>query len=164
MGKKPTETEILAQLPTARERASAEAGPRAKSAVYNADSGRIEIELTNGCLFAFPAALGQGLAGATADQLAAVEVLPGGSGLHWEALDADLGVAGLLAGVFGSKAWMRELGRAGGRVRSDAKAAASRENGRKGGRPRTVSRAGEATAAERSDPVPPGTPRRRRVA
>jgi hypothetical protein len=38
--------------------------------------------------------------------------------------------------VFGTEAWMRELGRAGGRSTSDAKAAAARENGRRGGRPR----------------------------
>ncbi|HEX5726291.1 MAG TPA: DUF2442 domain-containing protein [Longimicrobiaceae bacterium] len=110
--------------------------PRAVSARYDPETGRIEVELRNGCLFAFPAHLAQGLGGATPEQLAKVEVLPTGYGLHWEELDADLSVPGLMQGVFGTAAWMRELGQAGGRVRSPAKAAAARENGRKGGRPR----------------------------
>jgi hypothetical protein len=38
-------------------------------------------------------------------------VTPGGEGLHFPVLDADFGVPGLLAGVFGSKAWMRGPGR-----------------------------------------------------
>lgn len=36
-------------------------------------------------------------------------VSPGGQGLRWERLDVDLGVAGLLAGSFGSRRWMRGL-------------------------------------------------------
>jgi|SRR5215218_9903769 len=134
----PSEAVILAQLPSALERGriAAETEPRARSAAYDAATRRIAVELTNGCLFAFPAENAQGLRGATAEQLAAVEVLPGGSGLHWEELDADLSVPGLVAGVFGSKSWMRELGRAGGKVQTEAKARAARENGRKGGRPR----------------------------
>jgi hypothetical protein len=111
-------------------------GPRAESARYDRETGRVEVELRNGCLFAFPAEMGQGLRGASPEELAGVEVTPGGYGLHWEALDADLAVPALMAGVFGTEAWMRELGRAGGRRTSDAKAAAARENGRRGGRPR----------------------------
>jgi len=134
----PTEAEILAQLPAAREREriAAETEPRAASARYDRRSRRIVIELTSGCMFAFPAEYGQGLRGATAEQLSSVEVVSGGSLLIWEGLDAALAVPGLLSGMFGSRAWMRELGRAGGTVRSEAKAQASRENGKKGGRPR----------------------------
>jgi hypothetical protein len=133
-----TEAQIRAQLPQVRERGLAAAASefRARAARYNPDTGRIDVELTNGCLFAFPAEHGEGLRGATPQQLANVEVYPGGVGLHWDDLDADLSVAGLMSGVFGTQAWMRELGRAGGRARSDAKARAARENGRKGGRPR----------------------------
>src|SRR5690606_26185555 len=113
-----------------------QARERARSARYDAATGRIEVELTNGCLFAFPAELGQGLRGASAAQLAEVEVTPSGTGLHWESLDADLLVSSLLRGVFGSRRWMSELGRLGGQAISPAKAAAARRNGRKGGRPR----------------------------
>ena len=38
--------------------------------------------------------------------------------------------------LFGTKAWMSELARRGGRITSPAKAAAARANGAKGGRPR----------------------------
>lgn len=133
-----TETEILAQIPAARERGRVadEGEPRARSARYNPDTGRVEVELRDDCLFAFPAVLGQGLAHATPEQLAEVEVTPDGYGLHWESLDADLAVPSLLAGRFGSKRWMEALGRAGGRVKSPAKTRAARENGKKGGRPR----------------------------
>jgi hypothetical protein len=73
---------------------------------------------------------------ATPRQLAEVEVTPSGYGLHWESLDVDLGVPELVAGLFGSKAWMSELGRQGGKSKSAAKAQASRDNGKSGGRPR----------------------------
>ncbi|MBI4520711.1 MAG: hypothetical protein HY701_07720 [Gemmatimonadetes bacterium] len=82
---------------------------------------------------------------ASADELAEVEIVMDGEALHWERLDADLLVPELVSGVFGSRRWMREiareLGRRGGRVRSEAKAAAARRNGRKGGRPRKTRRA-----------------------
>ncbi len=41
-----------------------------------------------------------------------------------------------LAGRLGSKRWMSELGRKGGRATSAAKSEAARINGQKGGRPR----------------------------
>lgn len=133
-----TEAELDEQIRGAveRGRSADEAEPRAVSARYDRPTGRVEVELRGGCLFAFPAEMAEGLRGAAPEALEAVEVTPTGSGLHWEALDADLHVPSLLAGVFGSAAWMRVLGRAGGSVRSEAKAAAARANGRKGGRPR----------------------------
>jgi Protein of unknown function (DUF2442) len=135
MAKLPTHEEILAQLPAAEK--AGEFEPRARAARFDAVRRRIVLELTNGCEFAFPVHMGQGLQNATDDQLAAVEVVAHGSGLEWEEIGAGLWVPGLLSGLFGNKAWMRELGRAGGKVRSEAKAQASRENGKKGGRPRT---------------------------
>jgi hypothetical protein len=135
----PTDADLRAALRRGRQADQTEA--RAVSACYDEDSGRIVLELTNGCSFAFPAELAQGLRGAPAGELAAVTVLAGGRALRWEALDVDLGVAPLLAGIFGTAAWMRELrtemARAGGRVSSPRKATAARENGKKGGRPRT---------------------------
>ena len=113
--------------------------PRAVAARYDATTRRIVVDLTNGCTIIFPADRGQGLAGANDADLAQIEVLPGGEALHWETLDADLGVPQLIAGIFGSKLWMRELGRRGGSATSDTKAAAVRENGKKGGRPRKAS-------------------------
>jgi hypothetical protein len=80
--------------------------PRALSAHYDRTSGRIVVELVNGSLFEFPARLAQGLQSATDDQLAEVEILGVGFGLHWEALDADLKVESLMAGRFGSTRYM----------------------------------------------------------
>ena len=110
--------------------ASPSPGRRAR---YDRDAGRVIVELTNGCTFAFPPRLAQGLEGATGDQLAAVEILGAGHGLHWESFDANLSVPGLLAGLFGTRAFMA---RHAGRATSPAKAAAARSNGAKGGRPR----------------------------
>ena len=107
--------------------------PRAAAARYDRRLGRVVVELTNGCTFAFPPRLAQGLETATEDQLAGVEVLGAGSGLHWEALDTDLSVPALLAGLFGTKAYMA---RRADRATFPAKAAAARANGAKGGRPR----------------------------
>ncbi len=113
---------------------------RARGATYDRDTGRVVVELTNGCLLGFPADLAEGLRGAEPDELAQVQVVLDGDGLRWEGLDADLLVRELARGVFGSRGWMSEvageLGRRGGRARSKAKAAASRRNGQKGGRPR----------------------------
>ena len=130
----------MAELTDAQIDAAAERGriarltdPRAANARYDRDAGRVIVELINGCVFAFPPRLAQGLEVATDDQLAAVEILGTGYGLHWEALDVDLSVPGLLAGLFGTRAFMA---RNAGRAKSPAKAAAARSNGAKGGRPR----------------------------
>lgn len=111
----------------------AAAVPHAVRARYDRRSRRIVIELTNGSLFAFPAELAQGLAGASPEALGEIELSGGGYGLHWPSLDVDLTVPGLLAGIFGTARWMAANA---GRATSPAKAAAARRNGAKGGRPR----------------------------
>ena len=130
----------MAELTDAQIDAAAERGriarltePRAANARYDRDAGRVIVELTNGCVFAFPPRLAQRLEVATDDQLASVEILGSGYGLHWEALDVDLSIPGLLAGLFVTRAFMA---RNAGRAKSPAKAAAARRNGAKGGRPR----------------------------
>ena len=120
----------------ARMQALREAG-HAVAARYDRRSSRVVVSLNTGVEVAFPVRLAEGLAGASADELAEIEISPAGLGLHWPRLDADVYVPALLQGVFGSKNWMaRQFGATGGRARSAAKAAASRANGRKGGRPR----------------------------
>ena len=111
--------------------------PRARAARYDRRTGRIRVDLTNECRFAFPARKAQGLERASDDELAQIEILGLGLGLHWEQLDVDLSVPGLLAGLFGTKAYMdRQRAARAGAATSVAKAAAARRNGRKGGRPR----------------------------
>ena len=126
-----TDAEIDAALE--RGRVAQQSEPRAAAARYDRTNGRIVVDLTNGCTFAFPPRMAQGLETATEDELVAVEILGAGYGLHWEALDADVSVPGLLAGLFGTRAHMARLA---GQATSPAKAAAARSNGAKGGRPR----------------------------
>ena len=116
-----------------------ESEPTAIKAWYAADTDRIFIELSTQIIVGFPSQRLQGLEDATPRQLAEVEITPSGYGLHWESLDVDLGVPELVAGLFGSKVWMSELGRQGGKSKSAAKAQASRDNGKSGGRPRKTS-------------------------
>jgi hypothetical protein len=110
--------------------------PRAIKAKYDSRKARLVVELTNGVILMLPPKLLQGLRSATPAQIAKVEITPLGTGLHWEELDADLSVAGLASGAFGSKVWMSELARHAGSRTSVRKGASSRENGKKGGRPR----------------------------
>jgi hypothetical protein len=129
-----------AQIDAAIERGklALETEPRATSARYDRQLDRIFVDLTNGCTFAFPPRIAQGLEKATPDQLAEVEVLGLGFGLHWEAVDVDLSIPGLMAGIFGTKAYMA---RRAGQATSPAKAAAARANGARGGRPRKTAHA-----------------------
>lgn len=126
-----TDADIDAALE--RGKAARASEPRAVSAQYDAEHGRIAVDLENGCLFAFPPKLVEELETATPEQLAAVEIVGNGYGLYWEALDADVALPSLMSGVFGTQAWMA---RRAGQARSPAKAAAARANGALGGRPR----------------------------
>jgi hypothetical protein len=112
--------------------------PDVLRAAYQSDTGRVLVDLSNGCSFAFPARLAEGLETATDTQLAAVEVL-GVSTLHWEELDVDLSVPHLMAGLFGTAKYMaRERARRGGQAKTPAKTAAARSNGALGGRPKKI--------------------------
>jgi hypothetical protein len=114
----------------------------AVSAHYDRRRSRIVVALNTGVELTFPTRLAEGLASASPEHLADIEISPAGLGLHWPRLDADLYVPALLQGVFGSKSWMaRQLGAEGGRARTVTKVAASRENGRKGGRPKKAATA-----------------------
>ena len=130
-----TDAEIDAAVE--RGRAARVTEPRAASARYDKQADRIVVELTNGCTFAFPPRLAQGLEHAAADQLGNIELSAAGYGLHWEALDVDFTVPGLVSGIFGTRAYMA---RRAGQATSPAKAAAARHNGQKGGRPRLNSK------------------------
>ena len=129
--REPTDAEIQ----EARERAEREAlvEPRAASARYDVETGRILVELTNGCLFGFVPTERDLLTTATPEQLAAVEVDLGGEGLHWEEIDADISLPGVIAHRLKLAEWAPKFM---GQRTSEAKAAAARANGAKGGRPR----------------------------
>lgn len=114
--------------------------PIPSSVRFDAASARIIVEFTNGAAFMVPARALEGLEAATDAQLAEVELL-GKTGLHWESLDTDYTISGLMNGIFGTTAFVQAQ-RRGGQSRSPAKIAASRVNGAKGGRPRKSSQSG----------------------
>lgn len=121
-----------------RARKQREAG-YVRFARYDQSRGRVILVFNTGVEMTFPTALAEGLAHASPEDLALIEISPSGLSLHWPRLDADFYVPALLQGVFGSRSWMAaQMGSAGGRMRSAAKTAAARKNGRKGGRPRRV--------------------------
>jgi len=133
-----TEENLLEQIAQAKQawQESEATEPRAESVHYDEAGNLIVIKLKSGAIFSFPPRLAQGLEDASPKQLADVWLPPSGSSIHWESLDVDFGIPELVAGIFGTKSWMAELGRKGGKVTSTAKTAAARTNGKKGGRPK----------------------------
>ena len=112
--------------------------PKACEVLYNRQSRKIVIHFDNDCTFECPVSLLQGVGNLTDNELAKVKLTPAGWGITWEEADLDFGVNELVRGVFGTKAWMKEIAAKGGRSKSEKKQAASRINGAKGGRPRKV--------------------------
>lgn len=138
-----SDAEILAQgaAAEARECADREAGLRARSVWFDHASGYVMMILSNDRLFGFSARSIPYLADASIADIASVRLSPGGDGLHWESLDVDLSVPGLLLETLGSAEIVREWARQAGRITSPARAKASRANGAKGGRPKKASAA-----------------------
>jgi hypothetical protein len=95
--------------------------PRAARVAYRAQKHTLRIELTNGATITLPVKLIPSLKRVRPKDLRAVEVLGRGGGLHWESLDLDLSVPGLVSSVFPGTAWLAELGRHGGRRTSAAR-------------------------------------------
>lgn len=121
---------------------------RVRQAWYEEATDRVCLLMADGIQICIPRGFLQGLKDAKPSQLAQIEVVGNGTGLHWPQLDADHYVLGLLDGVFGTKRWMAQLGQIGGASRSAAKVAAARRNGGKGGRP--VTKNAESAPAVRS--------------
>lgn len=132
-----TDDEILRRIPTARAREEAdhEAGLRATKAFYDPINDLVMIETTRGFRWGIPRGGIPALGGATPEDLARLTLSPSGDGLHWEVLDVQLSVPGLLVDALGAGTLARELARRGGQSTSGAKAEAARRNGAKGGRP-----------------------------
>ena len=111
-------------------------GPVAIAARYRA--GMILVELSSGVEVRFPVKLAQGLENGSPKDLSDIQIEARGLGLHWPKLDVDLYVPNLLQGILGTRKWMMEIGRLGGKATTPAKAKASAENGKLGGRPKKV--------------------------
>ncbi|MGK7890776.1 MAG: DUF2442 domain-containing protein [Leptolyngbyaceae cyanobacterium] len=105
----------------------------AQQAFYDRPKKLVTIVLMNEAVFAFPPHLVQELVNATEDDLSEVEISPSGQGLHWETLDVDLDIIGLLQGIFGTRAWMAELSEKGKSSSLIDQSAIARDNGKNGG-------------------------------
>lgn len=77
----------------------------AKSVEYI--EGQIVIALSDGQSLSFAPGELQGLGEATAEQLADVEIYPGGRTLHWRDPNECFEVDALTRGITGSKKWMQ---------------------------------------------------------
>jgi hypothetical protein len=97
-------TDAQIDAATERGRVASASELRARAVWYDRRLWRVVVELTNGCSFAFPPDLVEGLKVATDDQLAGAELLGAGYGLHWEVLDVDVSVPRLVSWLFGAKA------------------------------------------------------------
>jgi len=122
--------------------------PRAVSVTYEPKRALILVNLRGGYAFGFPPEAVEGLQDATPTQLGAVRLSPSGDGLHWDDLDVDASLTGLLSRALNLREWAPRIM---GQVRSEAKARAARRNGLKGGRPpgRTRPKEGKAGVARK---------------
>ena len=85
--------------------------PVAVAASFDAARQRIVVELADGRAYAFPPHLVEDLVGAAPADLEEIVVDGAGLNLHWPRLEVDLFVPDLIAGVFGTKAWMERRAR-----------------------------------------------------
>ena len=130
-----TDTEIDRAIKHAK---SMQNQPRVTEVEYRPGAGLelLILKLSDGHRHMIPREDLQGLQSATKEQIAQIEILGNGTGLHWPALNLDYYVPSLLRRIYGNKRWMAEIGRSGGSAKSAAKKRAARVNGLKGGRPR----------------------------
>lgn len=112
---------------------------RAAEAFYDWSDKTLVVRLENGSTIRTPIFALPEFKNKDPRDIAAVELRPTRTALHWQKLDQDFTVSGLIASVFGRRVFMAELGRKGGSTTSVAKAAAARQNGKRGGRPRNIS-------------------------
>ena len=77
-----------------RTAASVQAHPRATEAFVEA--GLVRIRLEDGRELRFPASKNRRLREATPAQLANIEIICNGTGLHWPDLDEDVSLEGML--------------------------------------------------------------------
>jgi hypothetical protein len=84
---------------------------QAHHAYYDHATKRLVLELKSGATHSVPCQLIQGLRDADPADIAAVELGLRGASLHWEKLDNDFTVGGLVRGIYGTKKWMEQLAR-----------------------------------------------------
>jgi hypothetical protein len=128
-----TDAEIEAALENSKPHDS---DPVAQSVEHIPDLNLLIVGLSNRRRLVLPVEDLQGLGKATHEQIQNYELLGSGTGIGFPGLDVDLYVPALIEGVYGNRRWMAQLGKKGGRARTEAKRLAAKANGAKGGRPK----------------------------
>ena len=131
-----------AEIEAALERAKLHDGdPVAQTVEHIPALNLLILGLSNQRRLVLPVEDVQGLGKATHAQIQNFELLGHGTGIHFPDLDVDLYVPALIEGVYGNRRWMAQLGKKGGRAKTEAKRLASQVNGVKGGRPKKAAAA-----------------------
>jgi hypothetical protein len=128
-----TDAEIEAALEKAKLH---DRDPRALTVEHIRRLNLLIVGLSNGRRLVLPIEDLQGLGRATHKQIQNCELLGHGTGISFPEIDVDLHVPALIEGVYGNRRWMAELGKKGGRAKTEAKRLAAQANGAKGGRPK----------------------------
>jgi hypothetical protein len=117
----PLDAETEAMIDAALERAKDEPAPViATSVSFNKEHRLLIVVLCNGQRLAIPQEDLQHLADASLEDAADVSIEMLGLGIHWEKLDLDFSVQGLVEGRRGNARWMEHLhGRWGMNARAD---------------------------------------------
>jgi hypothetical protein len=99
-----TDHEIRRSVPAARAREDADrdAGLRAVKAFYDPINDLVMIETTRGFVWGIPRASISALRKALPAELTQLTLSPSGGGLHWEVLDVEISVPGLLVDALGA--------------------------------------------------------------
>jgi hypothetical protein len=130
-----TDAEIEAALKRAKLHDSE---PRALTVEHISSLNLLIVGLSNKRRLILPTEEVQGLGKATHEQMQNYKLIGRGTGICFPELDVDLYVPALIEGVYGNRRWMAQLGKKGGRAKTEAKQLAARANGAKGGRPTRI--------------------------
>lgn len=126
-----------AMLKHAQKTAKREGALDVVAAKYDRELDALELTLRKGITVRFPRVQIWELADKSPDEVAEIEIQPGGDGLSFPRTDVDIYVPGLLREELGAL-FARALGRRSRGRTSPKKAVTSKENGKKGGRPKKV--------------------------
>jgi hypothetical protein len=127
----PKEFDRMSEEAKRRGEAELRTKPLAVSVRYDHRRAHVIVKLNNGCTLTVPTELLQGLRGARARDLKQVKVMGPGLAIEWVTLDMQFTVSGLFNGVFGTDAWMEQLGRRARRTRTPQKVRTTRRGTRR---------------------------------